>query len=397
MTEKKADIENNDNGQENIKSFSCQNCGGRMKWHIRKQEFMCMSCSTPAKLDLDNSKVVEHSLLEYTNREHNLKHVSEVELRNTVVKCRTCGAEVEFGETQTATLCPMCGSSQVDNTKQTLGIPPDGVVPFKIDYDDAQQRFKGWVKKRWFAPNTLKVAYQMGKLNGAYVPFWTYDVDVSADYRGLGGVQRSVKGLNGKMTITTDWRSVSGTVSKEYNDYPIFSGNNNDNIINKILPFNTQDGSYPYSEEFLSGFCSEHYVFSAIKGFDKAKVMIKSEMENAAEDNIVSSGYSSAKVQSINLEFGESKYKQILAPVWLSNFVYKEKHYTYAINGDTGKVNGERPYSIIKIASAIILVIAIVLALLAFDLWSDDYSLNCEEITQISYSDTFNEETVYEI
>lgn len=351
-----------------IESFKCQNCGGKLGWNIRKHQFMCSSCASPFALDLDNSKVVEHPLSEYETREAKLTgakiastsdNSDDMNAESNVSKiiyCRTCGAEIEFGEYQTSTVCPMCGSSQVDVGRQTAGIPPDGVVAFRIDADDAQNKFRQWVKKRWFAPNKLKVAYQTGKLNGVYIPFWTYDTDATAHYSGLGGRVTTYRDSKGNTRTKTSWYPVSGRISYNFDDYPICAGNpKNSDVLVGVLPFNTQLGSYPYSDAFLSGIGSEHYAFSAIEGFKKAKPEMDSLLKEIANQDIISRGYSQAQVTSIKSNFSDPGYKQILAPVWTSNFTYNKKNYVYAINGETGKVTGQRPYSAVKIAIAVII------------------------------------------
>jgi hypothetical protein len=48
-------------------------------------------------------------------------------------------------------------------------------------------------------------------------------------------------------------------------------------------------------------------------------------------------------------------FKHILLPVWVAAYRYGGKPYRFVVNGQTGKVQGERPYSAIKIAIAVIL------------------------------------------
>lgn len=375
-----------------IDNFVCPNCGGRLKWNIRKRQFMCSSCGSPFDIDMDNSKVQEHPLSEYDKREAELAgldtHVqnsSENQTDNkdderSVIRCKTCGAVIEFSGNCTATVCPMCGSSQVDSAKQMQGIPPDGVVPFLVDYDDAQEKFKVWIRKRWFAPNALKRAYQLGKLNGMYIPFWTYDVTAEAPYSGLGGVERSYTDSKGNTHVTTDWHPVSGVVSKDFDDFPVCAGDcrRNKEIIKGVLPFNTQGGSYPYSGGFLSGFGSEHYVISAKEAFETAKKGIEEELRQLAEDDIRSRGYDVSRVNSLTAGYSDPGYKQILAPVWVSAFTYRGKQYSYTINGETGQVNGERPYSPVKIGLAAIAAIIVIILFLVWGSDSDAEELACD-------------------
>ena len=46
-------------------------------------------------------------------------------------------------------------------------------------------------------------------------------------------------------------------------------------------------------------------------------------------------------------------------PVWLAAYKYRGKTYRFVVNGRTGKVQGERPWSAIKIAIAVAIVVAV--------------------------------------
>jgi hypothetical protein len=48
----------------------------------------------------------------------------------------------------------------------------------------------------------------------------------------------------------------------------------------------------------------------------------------------------------------------MLMPLWISAFLYNRKTFRFIINGQTGQVKGERPYSWIKIVSLILFIVA---------------------------------------
>jgi hypothetical protein len=48
-------------------------------------------------------------------------------------------------------------------------------------------------------------------------------------------------------------------------------------------------------------------------------------------------------------------FKHVLLPVWLAAYKYRGKSYRFVVNGRTGAVQGERPWSAWKIAFAVIL------------------------------------------
>ena len=65
------------------------------------------------------------------------------------------------------------------------------------------------------------------------------------------------------------------------------------------------------------------------------------------------------QITSLSTAYNDISFKHILLPIWLSAFRYNEKVYRFMINGRTGEVQGERPYSVIKIVLASLAVIAI--------------------------------------
>jgi len=54
-------------------------------------------------------------------------------------------------------------------------------------------------------------------------------------------------------------------------------------------------------------------------------------------------GYSSVIPTSRNLSIQHGNAKYVLLPVWILNTRYKDKIYTFAMNGQTGKMTGAFP------------------------------------------------------
>lgn len=62
-------------------------------------------------------------------------------------------------------------------------------------------------------------------------------------------------------------------------------------------------------------------------------------------------------IRSMDMKLFNVKFKHILLPIYVSSYMYKNKTYTFYVNGVTGKLSGERPYSAWKIFFAILLTI----------------------------------------
>jgi hypothetical protein len=86
------------------------------------------------------------------------------------------------------------------------------------------------------------------------------------------------------------------------------------------------------------------------------------------EDRIRSSvrsdiGGDTQQITTLSTEYNDITFKHILLPLWISAYRYNNKVYRFTINARTGEVQGERPYSAIKIALLVIAIIGIIVGI----------------------------------
>ena len=65
------------------------------------------------------------------------------------------------------------------------------------------------------------------------------------------------------------------------------------------------------------------------------------------------------RVGQVDTEFSAETFKHILLPVWMAAYRYGGKSYRFLVNGQTGEVQGERPWSVWKIAFAVALLVIV--------------------------------------
>ena len=169
------------------KIYYCENCGGVMEFDVGTQSLKCPHCDTVIPIRNDASRIVEHSLTR-----HAMQTIRAEEKSTHTMECKGCGAKIEVDATCTATECPYCGSSYVLAGKQEDAIIPDGVLPFQVDKNRVGELFRKWMKGRWLAPGELKNLYQQERLQGIYLPYWTFDARAIAWYTALGGRPHTV-------------------------------------------------------------------------------------------------------------------------------------------------------------------------------------------------------------
>ncbi|MEG0912088.1 MAG: hypothetical protein RSG53_00635 [Oscillospiraceae bacterium] len=350
----------------------CPNCGGKISYDIKSRKFLCESCKSEQSITAPKSTVDEYSISDYRVREHSAISLTGV----SVATCSSCGGEIYFDEHETAKQCPMCGSAQIRVAAATSGIAPEGVVPFRIDNDDAQQKFRVWISKRWFAPNLLKKAYGEGKLEGLYVPFWTYDADSCAEYVGQGGRTRTVLDREGNTHTETDWFPVSGRVYRKFDDVLICaSKKQSGTIAAQVGPFNTVTDIAPFTYQYLSGYKAERYSIDGLECFGAAREQMEAELQEDADADILAQGFSQSRVTAFQPKYKDVTYKSVLLPIYTAQYGYRGETYFYAINGQTGHVAGNYPKSVPKIIAAVLAGLVLLFGLMYFMgfMESDDY------------------------
>ena len=115
----------------------------------------------------------------------------------------------------------------------------------------------------------------------------------------------------------------------------------------------------PFNPECLAGFQARTYDLPLDQGFVQAKVRMDESIHREACAQI---GGDEQRIHSLDTEYAALTYKHVLLPVWLLAYRYQNRAFLVAVNGATGEVQGERPYSWIKITITVVLTVVAVAA-----------------------------------
>lgn len=355
--------------------YYCSNCGGIMEFDVKTQTLKCPNCETQIQIVNDKDKIVEHAFTKKV-----AKTISVEEKKSTTMQCKGCGAKVEISSDCTATECMYCGAKYVLAEKQEEAIIPDGVVPFKIDKHQVKDTFTKWINRRWLAPGKLKQLYESDKIQGTYIPYWTFDADVVCDYSAEGGKHRKVQVKNSDGSTTTktetDWYNTHGRVKEFFDDVQVKASKNmKASLLKGIEPYDTKKQLVSYSPEYLSGYGAECYTVSLEDAHREANQIMEGELRDLARKD-VRKRYDEVRNVRIAPDYRDETYKHILIPVYATAFTYGSKNYTVLINGQTGKIKGDYPKSPVKIGIIAVIVIAIAAALFALSMKNKDDKTN---------------------
>ena len=338
--------------------FPCEECGADLVFSIGQQRMKCPYCGHEKDLTLrDGAEIVEHDLQQMLKRlETATEQGRHDEVGLNEVKCRSCGGTVVFTGTLTSTECPYCGSPiQREHVHSaTHRIPVDGVLPFFVDHDVANAKLKAWVGSRWFAPNEFLKRGIEGKFNGVYLPYWTYDTLTTNVYYGQRGETYTVmvgSGKDQRWETRINWYPASGEFQRFFDDVLVIAsqGLPREYIAN-LEPWPLTK-CIPFTQQVLAGFLARTYDVELEDGFRDAQARIDAAVATETRRRI---GGDQQQIQSLKSKYDAVTFKHLLLPVWMLAYRYQGEPYRIFVNACTGEVQGERPYSWVKITLAVL-------------------------------------------
>jgi predicted RNA-binding Zn-ribbon protein involved in translation (DUF1610 family) len=353
-------------GDPRDREFPCTSCGAKLFYEPGTTTLKCEHCGLEARFAIPAVPIRE---LDYLGALHTLEAGAEHD-DEIVVHCESCGADVKMGTNLVSGTCSFCGTPIVAEGHSRKHIRPRSLVPFAVKRAQAEDLFIGWVKSLWFAPSGLKkLAAIERRPHGVYLPHWTYDARSRTSYTGMRGDVYSVTQqvsvvVNGRRETRTQqvpkirWTPVSGVVHNAFDDV-LVTGSQSlpPEKVDRVGPWTLQ-GLTPYTDEFLSGFFAESYTIDLPSGFAAARAEMERAIRASVQRDI---GGDQQQIHSVDPRYEGITFKHILLPLWVSAYRYHGTSYRFIINGQSGAVTGDRPYSAWKIA-ALILAIALVIA-----------------------------------
>lgn len=333
--------------------FQCASCGGSALFDPESQQLKCQFCESLTPIERTDEQHIEYPLWE------TLATYERGERETTrIFHCDNCGAETVLDPYNIADFCSFCGSSHIEEQNVEEVITPSLVVPFQVTHQQAIQKFREWMKKRYFAPSKLMQLHQMDKLTGIYIPYWTFDADTFSKYTVNVGTHYYVtetytytdsdgKTQVGTRTVQkTRWHIESGTYTEWFDDILVQATHQTAKaLIRKVEPFHL-GGLTDYKDEYISGFLAERYAVGLDAGWNIATQAMDSAIRSGIEYQV---NGDIVQIMKLKTEYSDETFKHLLLPIWLSSFRFKEKTYQFIINGQTGKVSGQAPVSWVKV------------------------------------------------
>ena len=346
--------------------FPCPQCGSDMRFAPGEGRLICDHCGHSAPVTPVQAGPWAREAPALVEMDYNTAIAAKLpreEMEETRVSaCTGCGAQIEFQPDIHAKECPYCATPVVTDTGLHRHIKPKGLIPFQVSEPQAHKAMSDWLGRLWFAPSGLQAyASRARRMEGIYVPYWTYDADTATQYRGQRGDIHyvTVRGRDGKPRLEQRirWRRASGRVTRFFDDILILASRSlPKHFTDRLAPWDLRQLA-PYRAEFLSGFRAEGYQVALDEGFEEAKAIMEDQIRADIRRDI---GGDMQRIEQMTLRIEDVTFKHILLPIWVAAYRYRGQSYRFVVNGQTGRVQGERPYSWIKIAIAVLLAAIVI-------------------------------------
>jgi len=219
----------------------------------------------------------------------------------------------------------------------------------KISETQVRDSIRKWYRTRWFAPNKLKTAALTDTVKGLYIPYWTFDAQVHADWTAESGyhyyVSESYTDANGKtqsrQVQKTRWVPSSGSLDHFFDDelVPASRGVQPD-LLRRVEPFPTKELA-PYQPGFLSGWIVERYQIDLIAAAQTARAGMDAKLEQLCGAKVPGDTHRNLQVDS---DYSGQTFKRILTPIWLLTYNYGTRAFQVVVNGYVPESPGVVPF-----------------------------------------------------
>lgn len=353
-----------------LRKHPCPECGGDAEWNASKQALACPYCGTvlpwtPGEPPF-GAGIEEHDLLDALHdAERNEAPSGDA---GKSVKCGSCHAITQFNPDRAAQRCDFCGSPSivpVDDMRDA--VTPGSLLPAGLSSTQVRDSVRQWYGNRWWAPNKLKRSALTDTLHGIYLPYWTFDAHVDADWTADAGYyyyeSRRVRDSNGntrtEQVRKIRWESCSGHLAHFFDDVLVAGTVGvHPELLRKVEPFPTVSDLKPYDPAYIRGWTVERYQVDLRKASETGKLIMEETIRSLCSREVPGDTQRNLQVRAIHR--GRT-FKHILVPVWLVSYDYGRKSYQIIVNGYTGKIAGEHPLSWIKITLAVLAALIVIL------------------------------------
>ncbi len=342
-----------------IVDFHCPQCGATTAYSLEDGGLKCAHCGyfePPAK------EIVGRGAQDF---EFKVEALAESAhgwgTRRSDLVCENCGAETSFPPGTLSTRCAFCGSNKVLQREGLQSfLRPRFLIPFQLDENRSLKIAKEWLGSSWMVPDHVKSNSSLEAFTPVYIPYWTFDAAAFANWKaqvGYDETERYYDASNNewRTRTVTRWRWEDGAVRQDYDDLLVSGTQRISSLhLRNIQNFKLRE-LVVYSPEYLAGIGANAYDVPLEPAWEKGRYAIRADVYNLCHKQIKGDHIRRFEMA---LDLAEESWRYVLLPVLINAFYYRGRSYRIVINGQTGKISGQRPVDWIKVWLVNVLMLA---------------------------------------
>lgn len=327
-----------------LQEYKCPCCGGAIAFDSGIQKMKCPYCDT--EFEMDALKGFEEDLKSDApdDMSWDMSIGSQWQSGETegmrVYGCKSCGGQIVGDANLGATSCPYCGNPVVMVGQFQGELRPDRVIPFQLDKEAAVAAYKRHIQGKKLLPKVFRDQNHIEEIKGIYVPFWMFDADADARIRYKATRVRTWSDDHYHYKETSYFSVLRGG-NLSFENVPVDGSTKMaDDLMESIEPFDLK-AAVDFQSAYLAGYFADKYDVSSEDSIDRANQRIKASTEKVFADTV--KDFDTVTPENSNIRLSSGKVSYVLCPVWLLNTKWNEQQFTFAMNGQTGKLVGDLP------------------------------------------------------
>ncbi|GIK57705.1 MAG: hypothetical protein BroJett015_33680 [Chloroflexota bacterium] len=308
--------------------FTCPRCAGHMNYTPDGHALVCEFCAYRQEVGADGQPQTESRFgqgtfeQEFTAAMATARgHVQPIQMR--AFHCHSCAVEFVLAPQTISLTCPYCDAVYVTQAAESHEIiPPHALIPFAISLNEAQLALRRWCKQHNIERPRLS------PIIGIYLPVWTFDLGGEIKWSGL--VKKG-----------DDWIPISGSHLPFFDDMLVPASHKTPESLTKGFAEFDLTGLVAYDARYLADWPAERYQLPlADASLIARKKALKSLRQNASR---LTRGELVRDLRLNSQGLIIESFKHILLPLWVAHFQIEGMVYDVVVNGQNGRVHGNRP------------------------------------------------------
>lgn len=327
-----------------VNDYKCPCCGAKLEFNSSVQKMKCPYCDS--EFDIEAVQDYNEQLSQSTGDDMTWETEAGSEWSEgetggmRVYECKSCGGQIIAGETTGASFCPYCDNPVIMAGAFSGDLRPDLVIPFKFDKAAAKSAFEKYISGKSLLPKVFRDQNHIDEIKGIYVPVWLFGAEANASMCFRGEKKRRWSDADYNYVETSYYQAIrKGKMAYEH--VPVDGSEKMpDDLMESIEPFDFSQ-AVEFRTAYLSGYLADKYDVSAKDSIQRANDRIKKSTEAAFRNTVT--GYDTVECESSSVKLNSGKAQYALYPVWILNTTWNGERFTFAMNGQSGKLVGNLP------------------------------------------------------